>query len=224
MLVSIVIPVFNEARTIVLVAASLQQLQGNYEVIVVDGGSTDETVPLAQAAGLSVMSATRGRGLQMNAGAEATGGAVLLFLHADTRLPETALQSITMALQTTETCGGNFRLRFAGESFGARVLTRVYPWLRSLGLVYGDSAIFVRREVFTALGGYRALPLFEDCDLYRRLRQYGQFVRLADEAITSSRRFEGRFLCTFARWIVLQVLYWLGVSPHRLAQLYHHAR
>lgn len=224
MLVSIVMPVFNEACTLAAAAAALQQLPGEYEIVVVDGGSTDETVALARTCGLPVRTAAGGRGVQMNVGAAATSGTVLLFLHADTRLPENALSSIAAALQSAEVCGGNFRLRFAGASRGAKLLTQIYPWLRGLGLVYGDSAIFVRRSVFAALGGYQAMPLFEDCDLYRRLRQHGRFVRLREYATTSSRRFEGRFLPTFLGWAALQILYWLGVSPQRLARAYRSAR
>ncbi|MGH9800421.1 MAG: TIGR04283 family arsenosugar biosynthesis glycosyltransferase, partial [Blastocatellia bacterium] len=85
---------------------------------------------------------------------------------------------------------------------------------------YGDSAIFVRRRVFEQLGGYRDYPIFEDCDLYRRMRRVGKFVRLPAAAVTSSRRFEGRFTRTFALWMTMQVLYWLGVDPHRLNRWY----
>ncbi len=224
MLVSIVIPVLNEARLIHTTAASLNRLRGQAEIVVVDGGSTDETVRLVESYGLRVVVAPRGRGPQMNAGAAATNGDTLLFLHADTRLPDKALELIAAALQAPGVCGGNFNLRFAGETQGAKVLTQIYPLLRWFGLVYGDSAIFVRRSVFEAVGGYRDLPLFEDCDLYQRLRRMGRFVRLSEYATTSSRRFEGRFFRTFARWALLQVLYWLGVSPHRLAQMYRIAR
>ena len=220
MRISIVIPVFNEAGTMEATAASLRQLQGKYEVVVVDGESTDDTVALARACGLSVIAAARGRGQQMNVGAAATHGDVLLFLHADTRLPPDALSRLADALQAPEVCGGNFSLRFEGETVGAKILTRIYPWLRMLGLIYGDSAIFVRRSAFEAVGGYRVIPLFEDCDLYQRLRRTGRFIRLQDCAITSSRRFEGRFLRTFVFWTALQVLYWLRVSPQRLARAY----
>jgi GT2 family glycosyltransferase len=160
----------------------------------------------------------------MNAGAALTRGETLLFLHADTCLPENALELIETAMQAPEVCGGNFSLRFAGATLSARALTRIYPLLRWLGLVYGDSAIFVRRRAFEAIGGYREVPLFEDCDLYQRLRRKGRFVRLQASAITSSRRFEGRFLRTFAFWAMMQVLYWLGVAPHRLARMYRIAR
>lgn len=221
---SIVIPVFNEAGTIEATAASLRQLQGKYEVVVVDGESTDDTVALARAYGLPVIAAARGRGQQMNVGAAATQGDALLFLHADTHLPPGALPLLATALQAPEVCGGNFSLRFEGETVGAKILTRIYPWLRILGLIYGDSAIFVRRSAFEAVGGYRAMPLFEDCDLYQRLRRTGRFIRLKEYAAASSRRFEGRFLRTFVFWTAMQVLYWLGVSPQRLASAYRNAR
>lgn len=224
MLVSIVIPTLNEARLIRTTIATLNQLRGQCEIVVADGGSTDETVRFAQSCGLQVIVTPRGRGPQMNAGAAATKGNALLFLHADTCLPDNALQLIEAALQAPDVCGGNFNLRFAGETYGAKVLTQLYPLFRWLGLVYGDSAIFVRRSVFEAVGGYRDLPLFEDCDLYQRLRRAGRFVRLPEYATTSARRFEGRFLSTFAHWAMLQVLYWLGVAPQRLAQLYRAVR
>ncbi len=190
----------------------------------VDGESADDTVALARAYGLPVITAARGRGQQMNAGAAATQGDVLLFLHADTHLPSDALFLITTALHAPKVCGGNFSLRFTGETVGAKILTHIYPWLRRLGLIYGDSAIFVRRSTFETVGGYRAIPLFEDCDLYRRLRRTGRFIRLKEYATTSSRRFEGRFLRTFIVWAAMQILYWLGVSPQHLARAYRSAR
>ncbi|HEX4945095.1 MAG TPA: TIGR04283 family arsenosugar biosynthesis glycosyltransferase [Blastocatellia bacterium] len=224
MSVSIVIPTLNEARLIPATANALQRLRGSFEVVIVDGNSTDETVTLAEANHLRVISAPRGRGSQMNAGAVATQGETLLFLHADTHLPENALELIESALRAPDVCGGNFSLCFAGDTYGARLLTYLYPHLRWLGLVYGDSAIFVRRRIFESLGGYREIPLFEDCDLYRRLCRQGRFVRLADIAVTSGRRFEGRFLRTFSFWVIMQVLYWVGVAPHRLAQMYRLVR
>lgn len=224
MSVSLVIPVLNEAPTIGAVAASLAALRGQFEVVIVDGGSTDDTIAQAEACGLRVISTARGRGIQMNAGAAATSGETLLFLHADTCLPENALLLIEAALSESDVCGGHFRLCFAGTSWGAQTLTRLYPLFIKLGLVYGDSGLFVRRSVFEALDGYRDWPLFEDCDFYQRLRRTGRFVQLPATAITSSRRFEGRFLRTFVWWTLLQVMYWLGVAPQRLAQMYRVAR
>jgi rSAM/selenodomain-associated transferase 2 len=220
MLISIIIPTLNEAATIREAAAALEALSGEKEIIIADGGSADQTVEMARACGLQVIGAPRGRGQQMNAAARVARGGVLLFLHADTRLPADALKIIEGALQQPEVCGGNFSLVFDGRTWGARALTRLYPLLRWGGMCYGDSAIFVRRSVFEAMGGYRLIPLFEDCDLYARLRRAGRFVRLPAQARTSSRRFEGRFLRTFALWSMLQVLYWLGINPHRLDRAY----
>ncbi|HZS03363.1 MAG TPA: TIGR04283 family arsenosugar biosynthesis glycosyltransferase [Blastocatellia bacterium] len=224
MMISIIIPTLDEATTIRETVEALRHPGREVEIIVADGGSADATIEIARACGLRVISASRGRGSQMNAGARLAGGEVFLFLHADTRLPEGALGLIRAALEDHDVCGGHFSLLFEGSHWGARVLTRIYPLLRLGGMCYGDSGFFVRRNVFEALGGFREIPLFEDCDFYRRLRRVGRFVRLAEKAMTSSRRFEHRFLRTFALWSALQILYWLGVDPHRLDRLYRPAR
>lgn len=223
-MISIIIPTLNEAATISATVAALRQLDGAAEIIVSDGGSTDGTVEKARACGLRTISAPRGRGPQMNAAARIAGGDVLLFLHADTRLPAGALQLIIEVMKDCDVCGGNFSLIFDGRDRGSRLLTRLYPLLRLGGMCYGDSGFFVRRAAFEAVGGFRNFPIFEDCDLYKRLRRLGRFVHLEQQAVTSSRRFEGRFLRTFALWSALQVLYWLGVNPHRLNRLYRPAR
>jgi rSAM/selenodomain-associated transferase 2 len=220
MRISIIIPTFNEAATIRELASSLPQLPGACEVIIADGGSQDETIRLARECGLRVIEAPRGRGPQMNAAAKLATGEVLLFLHADTRLPDEALAMIEHALGDANTCGGNFNLVFDGDSREARLLTKIYPLLRLGGMCYGDSAIFVRRQIFEQLGGYRDYPIFEDCDLYRRMKRAGRFVRLKACATTSSRRFEGRFVRTFALWSVMQIGYWLGASPDWLNRMY----
>jgi rSAM/selenodomain-associated transferase 2 len=219
-LVSIIVPTLNEATTIRDLAASLDRLRGEFEVIVCDGGSADATVGIALQCGLRVIEAPRGRGSQMNAGAKLAKGETLLFLHSDTRLPEDALERVGDALDDEMVCGGNFSLIFGGDTREAWLLTRIYPLLRLGGMLYGDSAIFVRRGVFESLGGYREYPIFEDCDLYRRMRRLGKFVRLNACATTSSRRFEGRFIRTFALWSLMQMLYWLGVNPSLLNRLY----
>ncbi|HKQ76572.1 MAG TPA: TIGR04283 family arsenosugar biosynthesis glycosyltransferase [Blastocatellia bacterium] len=219
-LVSIVVPTLNEASIIFDLAASLGRLRGEFEVIVCDGGSSDATVEMARQCGLRVIVGERGRGRQMNAGANLAKGETLLFLHADTRLPENAMALIISALADEKVCGGNFSLIFAGGTREARLLTGLYPFLRLGGMLYGDSAIFVRRGVFESLGGYRDYSIFEDCDLYRRLRRAGKFVSLDAHATTSSRRFEGRFIRTFALWSLMQALFWMGVNPNLLNRLY----
>ena len=219
-LVSIIVPALDEETMMLDLAASLRRLRGEFEVIVCDGGSSDATVEMARQCGLRAIAAPRGRGGQMNAGAKLAKGDSLLFLHADTRLPENALASIAHALAEENVCGGNFSLIFAGGTREARLLTGIYPLLRLGGMCYGDSAIFVRRDVFERLGGYRDYPIFEDCDLYRRMGRVGRFVRLNTLATTSSRRFEGKFIRTFALWSLMHVLYWLGVNPNLLGRLY----
>ena len=220
MKISIVIPTLNEEAMIYELTESLRRLRGDFEIIFADGGSQDATVCLLQERGLQVIKTSQGRGSQMNAGAQIATGDVLLFLHADTRLPEGALAMVEIALQDEDVCGGNFSLIFDGETSEARLLTWLYPLLRLGGMCYGDSALFIRRSIFEQLGGYREYPIFEDCDLYRRMRKVGKFVRLNAAAVTSSRRFEGRFVRTFALWAMLQILYWLGVDPNRLARWY----
>ncbi len=218
--VSIIVPTLNEASMMLDLVESFSRLKGEFEVIVCDGGSSDATVEMARQCGLQVISTDRGRGRQMNAGAELAKGETLLFLHADTRLPENALALVTAALADENVCGGNFSLTFGGGTREARLLTGLYPILRLGGMLYGDSAIFVRRGVFKGLSGYRDYSIFEDCDLYRRMRRVGKFVRLDARATTSSRRFEGRFIRTFALWSVMQVLFWLGVNPNLLNRIY----
>lgn len=220
MLVSIIIPTFNEATTIRELAASLGRLRGEFEVIICDGASADATVEIARQCGLRVIEAPRGRGRQMNAGAKLAAGDALLFLHADTRLPENAPALVAEALADESVCGGNFNLIFDGGSRAARLLTKIYPLLRFGGMCYGDSAIFARRKIFESLGGYRDYPIFEDIDLYRRMRRAGKFARLNACATTSSRRFEGKFIRAFALWSLMQALYWMGVNPNLLNRLY----
>lgn len=224
-LLSVIIPTLNEASVLAATLAAVARLRAPLEVIVVDGGSEDATLHTAHACGVHVHTSQRGRGGQMHAGAAVARGEVLWFLHADTHPPPDAAQEILRACAAPDIIAGNFAVQFEGKSFAARFLTWLYPYLGWLGLCYGDSAIFVRRDAYERVGGFRPLLLFEDLDLVRRLRKQGRFVRLRHPVVTSSRRFEGRsFPLTFARWTVLQVLYWLGVKPHRLALLYPHAR
>jgi rSAM/selenodomain-associated transferase 2 len=225
MRVSIIVPTLNEESCIVGTISSLQRLSSEKEIIVVDGGSTDQTVPLACAQNVLVLEAPQGRGLQMHVGALESTGDVLWFLHADTIPPPDALEHIRKILETKSTVGGNFGLLFDGPSRAARQLTAIYPLLRIFGLCYGDSGIFVRRDVYHQIGGFRSLPLFEDLDVLRRLRRVGRFVHLNCWILTSSRRFEQRnFALMWLHWTMLQLLYWCGVSPSWLSRWYHHAR
>ncbi len=219
--ISIIIPALNEAQSIGATLEAAARVKGVAEVIVVDGGSADGTAEAARSRGARVINSARGRGAQMHAGALAARGGVFWFLHADTLAPADAAERIARALRDPRAVGGNFRIRFDGAGGAARFLTWLYPRLRLLGLAYGDSGIFVRRAAYERAGGFKPFPIFEDLDLLRALWRQGHFVEADACVVTSSRRFEGRsFALTFARWSLLQGLYWLGVSPHALARLY----
>jgi len=224
-MVSVIVPTLNEAAQISETLHALQAVAGEKEILVVDGGSEDETVVLARAAGAIVIESARGRGVQQHAGAMAARGEVLWFVHADTMAPPNAILDISAALEDSSVVGGNFGLTFDGPSRAARQLTAIYPTLRWLNLCYGDSGIFVRRSVYEAVGGFRAFTVFEDLDLLKRLRRAGRFAHLKTRMVTSSRRFESRnFAGMWVHWTALQVLYWAGVHPNTLARWYGHAR
>jgi len=224
-MVSIIVPALNEAAQIRETIQSLQGLEGDKEVLVVDGGSDDGTVEIARSLGVTVLMSARGRGAQQHAGALHSRGEILWFVHADTIPPRHAVADIVAAMSDPSVAGGNFGLTFDGTSRAARQLTAIYPTLRWLNLCYGDSGIFVRRTVYEAIGGFRSFALFEDLDLLKRLRKHGRFVHLPTRILTSSRRFETRnFGLMWTHWTVLQVLYWGGVSPNLLARWYRHAR
>jgi rSAM/selenodomain-associated transferase 2 len=196
-------------------------------VVVVDGGSADGTPDVARAhpSQPRVCTTTAGRARQMNCGAGEASGDVLLFLHADTRLPADAYEAIVTSLRDPHVQGGNFALDFDGGDRFSRVLGRWYRTQRRAGIYYGDSALFVRREVFDYLGGFRPLPIMEDYDFVRRLEKRGRTVCLTGPAVTSARRWRALGIPrTVLSWVVIRWLFVAGVSPARLARLYRLAR
>ncbi|MEP6945718.1 MAG: TIGR04283 family arsenosugar biosynthesis glycosyltransferase [Acidobacteriota bacterium] len=223
--VSVIIPTLNEATEIGRTLDKLRDLAGSFEIIVADGGSTDETCELATIRKAIVISTERGRGIQLHAGALAATGNVLWFLHADSIPPTDAIVLIHKALSDDNVVGGNFALRFDGDSRAVAFMNQFYDKIRHIGLLYGDSGIFVRRDVYQQIEGFKPLPLFEDLEFVRRLKKCGKLVRVRSEITTSSRRFENRpFLPVFFRWVTFQCLYWIGISPYRLARSYHPIR
>ena len=224
-MISIVVPTLNEESRIAATIEALQALPGEKEILIADGGSEDRTASIAAELGLRVVACQRGRGCQIRtAAAEATGD-VLWFVHADSRPEAGALAAIRTALRNSSAIGGNFSLVFEGEHYSAGQMTAIYPFLRWLGLSYGDAGIFIRRSIYEAIGGCRPYPLFEDLDLIRRMKRHGRFVHLDARIFTSARRFAGpQYGKVWALWIMLQLLYWAGVSPYRLARWYTHAR
>jgi hypothetical protein len=157
----------------------------------------------------------------MHSGACATQGDVFWFLHADTIVPADGVDLIIKALRDPRVVAGNFAVHFDGQGRAARFMTWLYPQLRRLGLCYGDSAIFVRREAYVQTGGFKSFPIFEDLDLLRELGKLGSIIHVPATVVTSSRRFEGRsFALMFARWIAMQALFWLGMRPRTLGRFY----
>jgi rSAM/selenodomain-associated transferase 2 len=225
-LVSIVVPVLDEAAALPGLLDHLAELHGRFEVVVADGGSSDASAELARAHALAPrVVAARGRAQQLNSGAQAANGEAFVFLHADTRLPYDAYTSLCAALCEFDVVGGNFALRFGGEDRFSRVLGAWYAGQRRLGIYYGDSAIWARRGAFEALGGYRDLAIMDDYDFVRRLERRGRTVCLPGPAVTSARRWKRIGLSrTIASWVAIRWLYLAGVPAPRLTGLYRHVR
>lgn len=222
MKISVIIPTLNEAQSLPAALAAVAGRNTPSDIIVCDGGSTDETLDVARRYGATVVSSQRGRGQQLHAGAARATGDILLFLHADTVLAPGALHAVRTALADPSLGGGNFRVLFDGPSAFACWLTGFYAWLRRNGLYYGDSVVFIRRSVFDTIGGIRPIALMEDYDLTRRLERHGPTICIDDPpVVTSSRRFDGRRPWRiFTQWLVIHALYHARVSPDRLAKLY----
>jgi len=226
-LVSVIVPTLNEARTLPGMLDHLAALPGRIEVVVADGASGDDTARVAGRHPLAprVVEASGGRARQLNAGAAAATGDVLVFVHADSRLPSDAHRSLVAACVDDGLVGGNFRLEFEGGDLFARGLSAFYRLIRRFGVYYGDSSIFVRREVLQRLGGLRELPIMDDYDLARRLERAGPTACLPGPALTSARRWRRAGIArTVASWVAIQLLYWVGVPAARLAPLYRRIR
>jgi len=223
MSLSIIIPCLNEAEIIADTLEWLAPLRGRgAEVIVVDGGSTDDTVAQARLRADLVLAAPRGRALQMNAGAARATGAILFFLHADSVPPPQADTLIVDGLARTRRSWGRFDVRIAGAHPLLRVVERAMN-LRSrwTGIATGDQGIFVTRSVYTAAGGFPEIALMEDVALAKRLKRFGPPLNLRHRITTSARRWEKNgVLRTILLMWRLRLAYWLGADPARLAVRY----
>ncbi len=220
---SIIMPVLNEERVLPTQLAHLAGLCGPHdcELLIVDGGSSDQTVAIACEYG-QVIHAPRGRAGQMNTGAAMASGDALLFLHADTWLPTDTFDAIERALANPGVVGGAFRLRFDCARWPYRLVafsTNLRSRLR--GSFTGDQAYFVRAQSFRAAGGYPELPLMEDLEIITRLRAIGKVVLVPAYVTTSARRHErvGLLSSVLLMWL-LRTLYTFGVSPARLQRMY----
>lgn len=222
MALSIIVPVYNEEAGI---AAFLQQLQAHVgdavELLFVDGGSSDSTVAIIRSLGFVCLQGPRGRAQQMNFGAEHASGDYLLFLHCDTILPSTFTEDFSNA-RASRSPWGFFRLRLSGRKTAFRVIERAISWRSTVsGVGTGDQAIFVSRELWSRVGGYRDLALMEDVDLCKRLRAYDKPVVIPSPVHTSSRRWEQSGVAkTVALMWALRLGFYLGVDDKMLARWY----
>ncbi len=220
---SIIVPVLNEAEALPALLAQLQRLvdAGN-EVLLVDGGSSDGTDHLAAVAGFCVITSEAGRARQMNTGAALASGNVLLFLHADTQLPDQAAALVRQSLIDNNTGWGRFDVTITGEP----AMLKVIAWFMNIrsrlsGIATGDQAIFVTRSIFYSVGGFPEQPLMEDIEFSKRLLKQFHPACIAQRATTSGRRWEsyGVWKTIILMWR-LRWLYWRGVNAKQLAKAY----
>ena len=221
MKLSVIVPALDEASGIAATLQALAPLRAaGHEVIVVDGGSADRTVETAARFADRVLSAPRGRALQMNAGAGVAAGEALLFLHADSRLPERAAELVREALARHS--WGRFDVRIEGDSPSLAIVAFFMNWRSRLtGIATGDQAIFVLRDAFAAAGGYPEIPLMEDVELSVRLKRMSAPACIGARAATSGRRWERRgVLRTVLLMWRLRLAYFFGARPEELARRY----
>ena len=225
MQISVIVPVLNEEKTIASALEALRPL-ATEEVIVVDGGSSDCTRELAAQTQAVVLSSSRGRAEQMNQGARVAKGNVLLFLHADTRLPSSAMGDILAALKDPMCVGGRFDVRLDRRGWiftliGALINMRS----RLTSVATGDQAIFVRRKIFEEVGGFPEIPLMEDIAFSRVLKIKGRMACLRSQVVTSARRWEkeGVWRTILKMW-ALRLLFLAGISPFHLKRFYDSSR
>lgn len=225
MKVSVIIPVLNEEKTIGATLEALLPL-APHEIILVDGGSTDSTREIAQGFNIQIVVSERGRARQMNRGAKEASGDVLLFLHADTRLPASAFKDIARALADSNCVGGRFDIELDGDHWLLPIVARMISYRSRVTKVgTGDQAIFVRRHAFERVGGFPDIPLMEDIAFCRTLKKTGAVACLPSRVVTSARRWEadGVWRTIFRMW-TLKLLYFAGVPPARLKQFYADTR
>ncbi len=195
-MISIITPVFNEEKSVKPFLAHLGSLEGDFELILVDGGSGDRTVQEAQNSRerfgheLNILEASRGRAIQMNRGAEVAQGDILLFLHVDCSLEKDALTLIEKAIHEKNAIGGGFKQSFSNPDFFLKFQS-AFGNLRAglTGIFYGDFGIFLKKEVFRKIGGYDEIPFLEDVELCNKVKRHGRLIQIDSRIVTSPRRY-----------------------------------
>ncbi len=222
--ISIIIPILNEAKILDKTLSQLQPELGHHELIIVDGGSTDNSTCIAEKYG-EVITSARGRAKQLNAGAAGATGDILLFLHADIWLEPGALAAVESALSSGY-IGGGFRQKIDGKSLIYRMI-EIAGNIRGkyLKVFYGDSGIFLARADFEKIGGFPDMPILEEMEFSKSLRKRGKTTLIVPYIHLSARRWEtkGILRTTLNNWLII-LLYFVGVSPEKLAKLYSHIR
>jgi len=222
--ISVIIPVFREADRIGETLRHVQEVAGSnsYEICIIDGAIERDTLDSAEGYGAVLIGSTSGRGHQMNVGTKFAAGDILVFLHADTRLPEGAFEEIARILGGDASAGA-FRLGFDSDSFAMRWIA-FWANVRSAltRAPYGDQVLFFERKFFFNIGGYREIPLMEDLEIMTRVRRLGRRIQISPLRVTSAARRweqEGKLRCTLRNWAI-RLAYHARVSPYVLAQWY----
>jgi rSAM/selenodomain-associated transferase 2 len=220
-MVSIIIPALNEEESIPFLLENLASQEGDFEIIVADGGSADNTLTICKSyPDIKIISSEKGRALQMNKGAEIARGNTLLFLHADTLLPRKGIETIENVMNDDRFSAGSFFVRFDNEDGMLSFLAR-FTRINNRYLTWGDQGIFIRRSIFNEIGGYKNIPLMEDLEIQKRVRRRGKFIKLPLPVTTSSRRFiQNGILRQKLLNIALIMAYEIGVSPARIKKFY----
>jgi rSAM/selenodomain-associated transferase 2 len=224
-MVTIIIPVLNEEKTIIQTLQNVSRLVGEKEIIVVDGGSTDKTVELARTYA-RVIQSEKGRAKQMNAGAKIANSNILWFIHSDSVLEPNSLEEIEKAIDEGY-IGGFFQLYFYDlETIMMKFIATTSNWrARYLKLIFGDQGTFMRKDIFETIGGYKNMDLMEDWDLSQRIHKVGKMKKVKSKIGTSARRFEqGGPLRILLKLHRIKILYMLGVQGDKLARIYKEVR
>ena len=221
-----IVPVLDEAGVLGATLDAIHRGAPEAEIIVADGGSTDDTVQIAATRGARTLVAPRGRARQMIAGAAAASGEALVFVHADTLVPATFANDIITAFNDPHVVGGRFDVELQDSSLWSRVLGQLISWRsRMMRSATGDQAIFVRRDIFVAMGGFKEIELCEDVDFARRLKRRGEIACLRSRVVTSARRWrQNGVVRTVLRMWLIKSLFLAGVSPARLQRYYADVR